>query len=130
MSDLENIPEVETIPKVETITTDKKSKNPNRVEWGKKLAKLSVVAKKNKKLGKQTNKKLESIKETTDEDIIVDKSSNKYLIAISMVGLLIGGAGLYYQKMIYNKEIVDKSEIVDEPEILVPSNNKSDVMMK
>ena len=113
------------------ITTDNKKKSPGRVEWAKKLNVLSQQAKKRKKEGKQTNKKLELIKETTDEDLTVDKSSNKYLIYISLGGLFIGGIGLYYQRMIYNKEIDDKSEIVDKPEILVvQSNNKSDVMME
>ena len=93
-------------PKVETITSDKKPKNPNRVEWGRKLAKLSQESKARKKAGKQVSKKLESIKETTEQDLEIDKSSNNYLLYIGIGTLFVGSLGVYYQWKSYKVESI------------------------
>jgi len=102
MSESENKPVItqteNSVP--DKITTEKK-KNPNRVEWGRKLAKLSSEAKKRKKDGKQ----MTTIKETTEEDLVIDKSSNKYLIGLAVGTILIGGAALYYQRKTYIHDI-------------------------
>lgn len=50
MSNTERKNEKTVTDTVEKITTQKKDKNPNRVEWGKKLALISAQKKREKKL--------------------------------------------------------------------------------
>ena len=123
MSESENKPVIpqtdNSVP--EKITTDKKPKNPNRVEWGRKLSKLSAAAKKSKKEGKQ----ITTIKETVEEDLNIDKTSNNYLIALTVGGLLIGGAALYYQRKTY----IHDTKINESPQTtVVKTENLIDMM--
>jgi hypothetical protein len=75
-----------------------KAKNPGRVEWGKKLARMSKELKEKKKAQLSDEK----IEELLQKDIKIDTETKSELdlhrveVGIAFVGLVIAGAALYF----------------------------------
>jgi hypothetical protein len=93
------------------IITRIKPKSPGRVEWGKKLAQMSKANKEAKKTGKPITIKLKEIKDEVEEDVKIDKETNKmltiqnYQMWIAVLAVCFAAVALYYQRKGINYQI-------------------------
>ena len=84
------------------------TKNPGRVAWGKKLAKMSKDLKDKKKAGNTEEIKL------LKNDIKIDKSTENKLdlhhieVMVGVGGLLVAAVALYFQFKNNNKHIIQQ----------------------
>jgi L-lactate utilization protein LutC len=102
-----------------------KAKNPGRVEWGKKLARMSKELKEKKKAQLSDVRSSEDqIEELIQKDIKIDTETKSELdlhrveVGIAFAGLVIAGAALYFTwKSKLELSSLEGSKIVDQPKL-------------
>ena len=127
MSDKDDKADVETANKAKPCETVERITNDEKVEVNetvnKKLTAMSKEAKSRKKKKLQKPPKDESTK-------IPSVSNNQIFLVLGIVGVIIAGVSLYYQRKTVMKMFKKDQKKVETPEVHVPHDERMNLSLK